>query len=215
MMSQGPPQAYFIVQGGPHHGKRVAVRLPLCAVGRDPRCHVRPPDPSVSPVHATIHLHEGRFYVKDQRSQSGTFVNERRVLGLAPLKTGDVIQLGNLRLQFWGKPPAAPRPQAAAPVIPPRKPLQVSPPPTWEPYEPAYLDIPAGGKDDQPAPKRRRQTGTNVVGYLYALLLIGLLILVGGAALGGITNTGSAAPPPDFDPNNAAPAMVLYFHAEW
>ena len=57
---------------------------------------------SVGRLHARIRWRDGRYWLYDEGSASGTTLNFER-LGLAPhpLQDGDQIQMGRLRLRFW------------------------------------------------------------------------------------------------------------------
>lgn len=57
-------------------------------------------DRSVSPLHARIRQRNGRFWLYDEGSETGTYLNHAR-LGLSPkqLEHGDTIRIGRLRFQ--------------------------------------------------------------------------------------------------------------------
>ncbi|MEM7331213.1 MAG: FHA domain-containing protein [Chloroflexota bacterium] len=59
------------------------------------------PDRSISTLHARIRWQNGRYWLYDEGSDTGTYLNEER-LGLrpAPLSEGDTIRLGRLIYQF-------------------------------------------------------------------------------------------------------------------
>ena len=61
-------------------------------IGRQPESSFCLPMPNVSKLHAKILLNNGRLSVQDLDSRNGTFVNERRVNGLEPLREGDLLQ---------------------------------------------------------------------------------------------------------------------------
>jgi predicted component of type VI protein secretion system len=58
-------------------------------------------DASISKLHGRIRCRDGHYWLYDEGSQQGTFLNHAR-LGLAPklLHNGDEIQLGRVRLRF-------------------------------------------------------------------------------------------------------------------
>ena len=58
-------------------------------------------DKTVAPLHARIRKRNGRYWLYDEGSASGTFLNHER-LGLAPrqLQNGDLVQIGRLRFHF-------------------------------------------------------------------------------------------------------------------
>ena len=57
-------------------------------------------DAQVEKQHAAI-IHADRgYFVEDTGTPSGTFVNDRRVQGRVPLKSGDLIRVGKCVLRF-------------------------------------------------------------------------------------------------------------------
>jgi len=64
-------------------------------------------DSSVARLQARIRRRNGRYYLYDEGSASGTFLNHER-LGLSPrqLQDGDEIRIGRLLLRFQLRPPA-------------------------------------------------------------------------------------------------------------
>lgn len=65
-------------------------------------------DESLSPLHARIRYQGGRYWLYDEGSAQGTFLNYER-LGLAPkpLEDGDEIQVGRVRMRFRQGPAVA------------------------------------------------------------------------------------------------------------
>ena len=49
--------------------------------------------------HAVLVEREGQFFVEDEGSLNGTFVNRRRI-DTAPLAEGDELQIGKYRMTF-------------------------------------------------------------------------------------------------------------------
>jgi pSer/pThr/pTyr-binding forkhead associated (FHA) protein len=68
-------------------------------IGRSPDCVVFLDDVTVSRRHAVLAEREGRWFVEDQGSLNGTFVNRERV-DSAELSDGDELQIGKYRLTF-------------------------------------------------------------------------------------------------------------------
>jgi len=62
-----------------HPLRPVAFSASLVRIGRDPRCEVFLPDPSVSRIHARIECDGDRYYLVDNGSTNGTLVDGRRV----------------------------------------------------------------------------------------------------------------------------------------
>jgi transcriptional regulator with GAF, ATPase, and Fis domain len=69
-------------------------------VGRSVQADVRIADPRVSRRHAKLVRSKKGWTVEDLGSQNGVLVNGRRIEGAAPLKSGDILQLGGMRLEF-------------------------------------------------------------------------------------------------------------------
>lgn len=73
-------------------------------VGRSSSCAISILDSSVSRCHAVIsYCPENGFYLTDVGSSNGTFLNCRRLptLERVSLHDGDLIQFGNIRIEFF------------------------------------------------------------------------------------------------------------------
>lgn len=70
----------------------------LVTVGRAESCEIRITDSFASQMHARVFDNDGVVYLEDLNSTNGTFLNEAKVRGTAPLHSGDVIQIGNTTL---------------------------------------------------------------------------------------------------------------------
>lgn len=68
-------------------------------IGQEGEAHLKLKGNSVSVVHAMIEKRDSGFYICDLGSQSGTFQNGSQVLDAA-LVSGDVITIGEYRLEF-------------------------------------------------------------------------------------------------------------------
>jgi len=51
-------------------------------------------------MHARVFDYEGVTYLEDLNSTNGTFLNDTKVSGTAPLHVGDLIQIGNTTLEL-------------------------------------------------------------------------------------------------------------------
>jgi hypothetical protein len=71
-------------------------------IGRSPDCGIFLDDVTVSRRHAVLAEREGAFFIEDQGSLNGTFVNRKRVES-AQLEDDDELQIGKYRLTFFGR----------------------------------------------------------------------------------------------------------------
>lgn len=77
-----------------------ALRLhPVTSLGRDMANTVVLPDVGVSAQHALIFARDGQWWVEDQGSTNGTFVNGARVTEPTLIGVGDVVQIGRVELK--------------------------------------------------------------------------------------------------------------------
>ncbi len=68
-------------------------------IGRSPDCGIFLDDVTVSRRHAVLTERDDGFFIADQGSLNGTFVNRKRVES-ALLEDGDELQIGKYRLTF-------------------------------------------------------------------------------------------------------------------
>ena len=94
---QGP--ALVVRSGGGRSGETFAALDGGTTIGRSPDCAVFLDDVTVSRKHAVVAERDGHWFIEDQGSLNGTFVNRRRVES-AELTDGDEIQIGKYRLTF-------------------------------------------------------------------------------------------------------------------
>jgi len=96
---QGPA---LVVRSG---GGRAGEMFPLdgeTTVGRSPDCGIFLDDVTVSRKHAVLRERDGNFFIEDQGSLNGTFVNRKRVES-AQLDDGDELQVGKYRRTFFAR----------------------------------------------------------------------------------------------------------------
>jgi hypothetical protein len=94
---QGPA---LVVRSG---GGRAGEMFPLegeTTVGRSPDCGIFLDDVTVSRKHAVLRKRDNGFFIEDQGSLNGTFVNRKRVES-AQLEDGDELQVGKYRLTYF------------------------------------------------------------------------------------------------------------------
>jgi pSer/pThr/pTyr-binding forkhead associated (FHA) protein len=94
---KGP--ALVVRSGGGRAGESFVPQGERTLIGRSPDCAIFLDDVTVSRRHAVLVERDGRWFVEDQGSLNGTFVNRERVES-AELSDGDELQVGKYRLTF-------------------------------------------------------------------------------------------------------------------
>ena len=95
--TEGP--ALVVRSGGGRAGEHFVPSGARTVIGRSPDCEVFLDDVTVSRRHAVLVEEGGRFWIEDQGSLNGTFVNHARVDRIE-LENGDEVQIGKYRLAF-------------------------------------------------------------------------------------------------------------------
>jgi hypothetical protein len=62
-------------------------------------------DPSVSPLHARLREEGGEYFLSDEKSVAGTWVNFEQVFSPRRLQHGDMLQFGRMSYRFMLKNP--------------------------------------------------------------------------------------------------------------
>jgi len=91
--------ALVVRSGGGRAGETFRPAGDRTRIGRSPDNEIFLDDVTVSRNHAVLVERDGRFYVEDQGSLNGTFVNRRRIDNQV-LENGDELQIGKYRLTF-------------------------------------------------------------------------------------------------------------------
>lgn len=73
---------------------------PVTRMGRSEENTLVLDDEFVSTAHAMLSHREGRWWLRDEGSTNGTLVNGRRIDGETPLREGDELQIGRVRLRL-------------------------------------------------------------------------------------------------------------------
>jgi hypothetical protein len=95
---EGGP-ALVVRSGGGRAGETFRPEGQRTRIGRSPDCDVFLDDVTVSRNHAILVARDGSYYIEDQGSLNGTFVNRKRI-DTAQLEDGDELQIGKYRLTF-------------------------------------------------------------------------------------------------------------------
>ena len=143
-----PPTARITVQKGPQPNQVFDLTLDQLTIGRSSANDVPITDPEISRKHARLVKQGTDYAIEDLGSTNGTFVNDRRIVGLTPLHDGDIIEFGEairllyeaestLRIDLPAQPQPQHRPQSwpqPQPVAP--EPLKIEPAEAQAPFAP-------------------------------------------------------------------------------
>jgi pSer/pThr/pTyr-binding forkhead associated (FHA) protein len=97
---KGP--ALVVRAGGGRAGETFYVEGDRTTIGRSPDCGIFLDDVTVSRKHAVLVQRDRDFFIEDQGSLNGTFLNRRRIES-AQLEDGDELQIGKYRLTFLSR----------------------------------------------------------------------------------------------------------------
>ncbi len=94
-------EAWVRVEAGFRPGREKIVAKERTTVGRAEACDIGLfGDPAVEKLHANIIKAGNRYFLEDAGTAGGTFLNDQRVLGRMPLRSGDLIRVGHNVLCF-------------------------------------------------------------------------------------------------------------------
>jgi hypothetical protein len=94
-------EAWIKVEAGFRPGREMLLLKEKTSIGRGEGSDIALfGDSSVEKTHAMIVVEGGRYFLEDMQTPTGSFLNENRVNGKAPLKTGDLIRVGKSVLRF-------------------------------------------------------------------------------------------------------------------
>jgi hypothetical protein len=133
----------LIVREGPSAGHRVEVAGET-VLGRADSDFLQH-DTEVSRRHVAVRAGPEGLVIEDLGSSNGTLVNDRRISSPTPLRSGDVVTLGQTRFEVEVEPGA--QPTTVRETVSPEPPAAAVPPAT-EPVPPVAAEVPA----DQPPP---------------------------------------------------------------
>jgi len=96
----GPGGKAVIVRAGAGRaGETYPLERVRLSIGRSPDCDIFLDDVTVSRRHALLLGRQGGYWIEDQGSLNGTYVNRRRVDAVR-LEDGDEMQIGKYKLTF-------------------------------------------------------------------------------------------------------------------
>jgi hypothetical protein len=98
-------EAWVKVEKGRRAGREMILTRERTTIGRAEACDIGLfGDNQIEKLHACILQAGNRYYVEDQQTPVGTFVNDQQVTGRAPLQSGDKIRIGASILCFRERP---------------------------------------------------------------------------------------------------------------
>lgn len=102
--------AFLVMNTGPSAGAKFELfRDQKNLMGRDWECRIVLNDPQCSRVHAELYFEEGGWWVRDNQSSNGTYVNGQ-VVREARLVDGTQVRIGNSQFAFSEKATQEPQP---------------------------------------------------------------------------------------------------------
>lgn len=97
-------EAWLRVEAGKKPGREIILGKPEILVGRSEQCDLGLfGDSTVDKTHARFLSQNQKYLVADAGSESGTFVNEKKIQGTVALKSGDTIRVGGYTMRFHEK----------------------------------------------------------------------------------------------------------------
>lgn len=105
--------ASLVIMKGGNSGQTVPIDGEKIILGRNPDCHVVINGTAVSREHAHILKIQGKYYIEDQKSRNGTFVNNEQISGRTALKDKDKIKICDFICTF-SEPPEVKMPLPAS-----------------------------------------------------------------------------------------------------
>lgn len=79
--------------------KTVGIVAPVFTIGRSRGSDLQVDDPLVSRAHAELRSEQGKTFLTD-KSSHGTSLNGQRVKGIVSLSSGDILELGHIRIRY-------------------------------------------------------------------------------------------------------------------
>ncbi|WP_069805527.1 FHA domain-containing protein [Thermogemmatispora onikobensis] len=102
------PWGWLEHRNGRLQGQRLALTRAFVRLGRGEENDIWLDDDLASRYHAELLWENGQAYVIDCQSLNGVFVNGQRVSGSAPVRSGDMLEIGSLRFLFELATPTRP-----------------------------------------------------------------------------------------------------------
>jgi len=98
MSSSGKPAAFIVALNGQSGGMELPVYGPAFSIGRDVGNNLRlSHDLAISQRHCIIHVIGSQLFIEDM-GRNGTYLDDTRINGLAPLPVPSSIRIGHTQL---------------------------------------------------------------------------------------------------------------------
>ncbi len=100
--NSAPSHRLLVLEGGDNAGLvgQTFLLRPTNTLGRNDRNSIALDEPFVSTEHARIAWSGGSWWITDNGSTNGTFINDQPVRGSASVEPGDVVQFGRVKVQL-------------------------------------------------------------------------------------------------------------------
>jgi two-component system, cell cycle response regulator len=99
---RAPQPASLVQYSGAALGRRYVLRAGLMQVGRVAQNDLVIADESVSRNHARLFVRDDIVEVEDSGGVNGTRVNGKRIVEMAALHDGDIVEFGSVHFKFFG-----------------------------------------------------------------------------------------------------------------
>ena len=106
---------------GANEGSMFDLSLERIVLGRNADCTIVLNVPAVSREHAIIRKIQGKFYIEDNKSRNGTFLNSKEVTTRTQLKENDKIKICDNVLAYHDQAPSGSPPSPLPPDFTPEK----------------------------------------------------------------------------------------------
>src|ERR1700681_1368297 len=107
---RNPPMPLLKIMKGANEGSMIDLANERIVLGRNADCGVVLNVPAVSREHAIIRKIQGKFYIEDNKSRNGTFLNSKEVTTRTQLKENDKIKICDNVLAYHDQVPPEPSP---------------------------------------------------------------------------------------------------------
>ena len=95
-----PCVGWVVIWEGPLKGRDYRLVEGRNRIGRKADLEIVLSDPEVDPEHAHISFVDGKYFLSDEASSTGTYLNGRRVLSTERIVDNDMIKVGRTILRF-------------------------------------------------------------------------------------------------------------------